>query len=56
MSSSEIAGISPYDGKSIHYSLFTYRQQFVDVWIISAQPGWPGQVETKQALSLQAPQ
>jgi hypothetical protein len=30
-SSSEIAGISPYDGKSAHYSFFTYRQQIVDV-------------------------
>jgi hypothetical protein len=30
-SSSEIAGISPCDGKSVNYSLFTYRQLFVDV-------------------------
>ena len=29
-SSSVSAGISPYDGKSAHYSLFTYRQLFID--------------------------
>jgi hypothetical protein len=36
-SSSEIAGISPYDGKSVHYSLFTYRQLFVELWSAAAR-------------------
>jgi hypothetical protein len=31
MNSGKIAGISPDDGKSINYSLFTYRQLFVDI-------------------------
>jgi hypothetical protein len=31
-----IAGISPYDGKSVNYSLFTYRQFFVDMVELSA--------------------
>jgi len=30
-SSSVSAGISPYDGKSVNYLLFTYRQLFVDM-------------------------
>jgi hypothetical protein len=37
MSPSEIAGISPYDGKSVNYSLFTYRQLFVDLWSAAAR-------------------
>jgi hypothetical protein len=44
MNSGPSAGISPYDGKSIHYSLFIYRQHFVDVvelrsLIIMQKPG-----------------
>jgi hypothetical protein len=35
-SSSEIAGISPYNGKSVNYSLFTYRQLFIDMVELSA--------------------
>ena len=31
MNSGQGAGISPYNGKSINYSLFTYRQLFVDI-------------------------
>jgi len=36
MNSGKVAGISPYDGKSVHYSLFIYRQLFVDVVELSA--------------------
>jgi hypothetical protein len=32
----KVAGISPYDGKSVHYLLFSYRQQIVDVFEIRA--------------------
>ena len=35
-SSSVSAGIRLHDGKSVHYSLFTYRQQIVDVVELSA--------------------
>jgi len=28
----KIAGISPYDGKLVHYSFSTYQQQIMDMW------------------------
>jgi hypothetical protein len=37
MNSGQSAGISPYDGKSVNYSLFTYRQLFVELWNAAAR-------------------
>jgi hypothetical protein len=34
--SSEIAGISPYDSKSLDFLFFSYRQQIVDIRKLSA--------------------
>jgi len=32
MNSGKIAGINPYNGKSVHYSFFTYRQPGISVF------------------------
>jgi hypothetical protein len=52
MNSDRSAGISPYNGKSVHYPFFTYRQLFVDMVELSTYAS-PGPYPEDEALPVQ---